>query len=195
MEIPLNKDWLKTLHDTLVLIYQNTDDPISSGIPIVPDYNESLISICVERYKTKVYGKTLYPHTLQRAAVLMHSIISFHPFVDGNKRTALLSTDFYLHWNGYNFIIPSDADDFTIDVAKDKRGLNDILRWLEGNSKMTPYTVLRHWVCETNLGTNEVPLSKRITSLPSTFFIPLHAINFFRTKIIEKQFLKELEET
>ena len=59
----------------------------------------------------------------------MYSIINFHPFVDGNKRAALLSAKFYLLWNGYNFNIPMDADDFTIEVAKGKKDLNDILFW------------------------------------------------------------------
>ena len=173
MEIPIDKDWLKTLHEILVRIYQVTDNPIASAFPLVHDYDESLISVCVERHKTRVFGKTFYPHTLQRAAGLMHSIINFHPFVDGNKRTALLSTDFYLHWNGYDFIIPNDADEFTISVAKGEQDLNDILRWLERNSKMTPFSVVRHWSCE----------GKILERLPRGFFIPRHALIFFRKKI------------
>jgi hypothetical protein len=79
MEIPIDEDWLKTLYEILVRIYQDTDRPVTSGFPLVLDFDESMISVCVERPKTKVFGITLYPHTLQRAAVLMHSIINFHP--------------------------------------------------------------------------------------------------------------------
>jgi death-on-curing protein len=151
MEIPIDEDWLKALYDILVKIYSDTDRPIVSGFPIVTDYDEGLLSVCVERGKTTILWKSVYPHSLQRAAVLMHSIINFHPFVDGNKRAALLATNFYLHWNGYKLVIPSNADDFTIDVAKGKFGLNDVLIWLRRNTVRTPFTVLRHWFCETEI--------------------------------------------
>ena len=191
MEIPIDEDWLTTLHEILVGIYQDTEDPIFSGFPLFHDHNESLISVCIERHQTKVFGKTFYPHILQKAAVLMHSIINLHPFVDGNKRTALLSTDFYLHWNGYDLTIPNDADDFTIAVAKGERNLNDILRWLERNSKRTPFTVLRHGLCEiTMAGMDELPVSKKLVALPRWLLFPVHTLLFFRTKIIEAQHRK-----
>ncbi len=189
MEIPIDKDWLKTLHQILIRIYQGTDDPISSAIPLVQDYDESLIDVCVKRHNVKVYGKTIYPHILQKASVLMHSIISFHPFVDGNKRTALLSTDFYLHWNGYDFAIPNDADIFTISVAKGEQSINDILLWLERNSKRTPLTVINHWLCESFSQTIELTIPKQI---PRTFF-SRHALIFFRNKIIDAQYRKAQE--
>ena len=191
MEILINKEWLKALHDVLVHIYQGTADPISSGLPLVHDYDESLISVCVERHNTEVYNKTLYPHILQKAAVLMHSIISFHPFVDGNKRTALLAIDFYLCWNGYDFIIPNDADEFTISVAKGEKNLNNILRWLEHNSKRTAYTLVRHWLCEHGL--DVFSLSTLIDGTPRTVYVPYHALIFFREKIIAAQQRKSKE--
>jgi len=196
MEIQINKEWLTTLHKILIDIYQETEDPISSALPLVHDYDESLISVCVERHQMKVFGKIIYPHILQRASVLMHSIIRFHPFVDGNKRTALLSTDFYLHWNGYNLTIPNDADDFTIAVAKCERNLNDILRWLERNSTRTPFTIFRHWLCEiTMAGMDEVPVSIKLVALPRWLLFPVHALIFFRKKIIAAQQRKAEEKS
>jgi death-on-curing protein len=191
MEVNIDKDWLKALHEILVLIYETTEDPIASAIPLVQDYDESLISICVERHNTKVFGKIIYSHTLQKAAVLMHSIISFHPFVDGNKRTALLTTDFYLSWNGYDLIIPNDADLFTISIAKGEKSLNDILEWLKANSKRTPYTVLSHWLCVISSRSNKKrPIVLGKIKLPDTMIMPVHALLFFRNKIIESQHKK-----
>jgi len=191
MEVNIDKDWLKALHEILVLIYETTDDPIGSAIPLVQDYDESLLSICVERHNTKVFGKILYSHTLQKAAVLMHSIISFHPFVDGNKRTALLTTDFYLSWNGYDFIIPNDADVFTISVAKGEKSLNDILEWLKNNSKRTLRTVMTHFLCEMRSTSNKKrPISIGSWKFPDAMYIPFHALWFFREKIIEAQHRK-----
>lgn len=192
MDVNIDKDWLKALHKILVLIYEDTDDPIGNAIPLVPDYDESLISICVERHNTQVFGKILYPHTLQKAAVLMHSIICFHPFVDGNKRTALLTTDFYLSWNGYDLIIPNDADLFTISIAKGEKSLNEILEWLKANSKRTPRTVLSHWLCVISSGSSKkrpITLWGKI-KLPNTIIMPVHALLFFRNKIFESQHKK-----
>jgi prophage maintenance system killer protein len=106
MEIPLTGEWLKQLYQVLIAFYKNTSDPVKTGYPVVPDYNEGMLDVCVKRPHTKIFGKIIYPHVLQRAAVNMHSIINFHPFVDGNKRMALLSTYYYLLWNGYTFNIP-----------------------------------------------------------------------------------------
>lgn len=194
MEVPIDVEWLKALYDILTIIYSGTDRPIVSGFPIVTDYDEAMLNVCVERGKITVLGKLLYPHTLQQAAFLMHSIINFHPFVDGNKRAALLATNFYLHWNGYKLIIPKDADDFTIDVAMGRFGLNDILVWLRKNTRRTPFTVLRHSFCE-----NEVTLHGRMSaarafqSLPHILFFPSDALRFFRIKIMEDKIKKAHE--
>jgi death-on-curing protein len=191
MEIPIDEDWLKTLYDILIRIYSDTDRPIVSGFPIVTDYDEGMLSVCVERGKTTILGKSVYPHPLQRAAVLMHSIINFHPFVDGNKRAALLATNFYLHWNGYKLMIPSNADDFTIDVAKGKFGLNDVLIWLRRNTIRTPFTVLRHWFCEIEILEHpQISTAKRLENLPRAFFFPRDALLFFRAKVMEDRIKK-----
>lgn len=188
MEVPIDVDWLKALYRVLIIIYRDTDDPILSGFPIVTDYNEGMLGVCVERGKTTINGVPIYPHPLQRAAVLMHSIINFHPFVDGNKRAALLATNFYLHWNGYKLIIPKDADEFTIDAAKRRFGLNDILIWLRLNTERTPFTMLRHWFCENEIQMPEygkIPPAKRLEALPRVFFFPFDAVRFFRAKAAE----------
>lgn len=188
MEIPLDEEWLKTLYNVLIAIYKDTDDPIRTGFPIVTDFNEPMLNVCVNRPHTKIFGKTIYPHILHRATVNMHSIINFHPFVDGNKRVALLSTYYYLRWNGYTFNIPYDADDFTIKIAKERLELNEILTWLKGNTKRTINNVIRHWACEQmsengTVSASRVFLDRTLLSL----FVPKDGLIFFRNKIIEQR--------
>jgi len=188
MEIPIDVDWLKTLYDILIAIYRDTDRPIVSGFPIVADYDEGLLSVCVQRGETTILGKAIYPHILQKAAVLMHSIINFHPFVDGNKRAALLAVNFYLHWNGYRFVIPRDADDYTIEVAKGKLGLNDILLWLRRNSRRTPITVILHRLCATEMSVYHKRLGmERLTESQRIVLFPIEALRFFGAKITEEK--------
>ena len=47
----------------------------------------------------------------------MYAYINFHPFADGNKRTALMTTAFFCFLNGYELRITDDAPLFTKDVA------------------------------------------------------------------------------
>ena len=42
-----------------------------------------------------------YESLIEEAAALLESLANNHPFVDGNKRTALAVTDTFLHLNGY----------------------------------------------------------------------------------------------
>ena len=55
----------------------------------------------------------MYPGIFMKASVLMHSFAGpFHPFIEGNKRTALLLTDLFLTINGYSFTFPIDVVDY-----------------------------------------------------------------------------------
>jgi death-on-curing protein len=192
MDIPIDEEWLKALYTVLIAIYKDSDNPIRSGFPIVTDYDQSILIGCVNKPKAKIFGKTIYPHTLQRAAVIMYSIINFHPFVDGNKRAALLSAKFYLLWNGYNFTIPVDADDFTIEVAKGKKDLNDILFWLKRNSKRTPFSLIRHWLCSIRLSKDGTVSTSKVFADETlrALFVPIDGLIFFRDKIVEEKIRK-----
>lgn len=49
-------------------------------------------------------GKDLYPDVLTKAAVYLRSFALNHCFHNGNKKTALLATIFFLEMNGYQCI-------------------------------------------------------------------------------------------
>jgi death-on-curing protein len=42
-----------------------------------------------------------YADVIQEAAALCESLLQNHPFVDGNKRAAVVATAVFLRWNGY----------------------------------------------------------------------------------------------
>ncbi len=153
MEIWLNKDWLKFFHETLVNLYRDAEYPITLG------HSEGMLEVCVERPLVSIYDFIPFPHILHKATILMETMICFHPFIDGNKRTALLSVFFFLYWNGYNLHIPEDAADFTIEIAKGKHNFNSILYWLSRNTSRTLSSIFRNkllyiwvWLCEKWVG-------------------------------------------
>ncbi len=56
-----------------------------------------LLESAVLRPQTTIGGLDAYPSVHEKAAALIHSLIRNHPFVDGNKRTAVVATfTFYL---------------------------------------------------------------------------------------------------
>ncbi len=61
---------------------------------------DSLKSI-LERPFSGVSNKEFYKSLNEKAAVIMYSIVKYHPFVNGNKRMAYEITDIFLRRNGY----------------------------------------------------------------------------------------------
>lgn len=76
-------------------------------------------------------SKDLYSSLLSKAAVMCRSIISNHPFVDGNKRTGIHTMLVFLELNG---IIPeysqSELIELGLGVAAGQLSYDDILNWL-----------------------------------------------------------------
>src|SRR5215469_18949638 len=50
----------------------------------------------------------------------MHLRLRSHPYIDGNKRTALLITTVFLSLHGYNFYFPDDVVEFVKSIADPK---------------------------------------------------------------------------
>ena len=86
----------------------------------------------------------LYPSPLDKAAVIFESIISNHPFIDGNKRTAYVIMMLML--KEHNLDIQTDQNvkyDFVIRAAKGEIKFNEIRSWLEKNIVMDHTSLLK----------------------------------------------------
>lgn len=76
--------------------------------------------------------KELYPDLFSKAAALLDSLVRNHPFVDGNKRTAVASAAIFLKINGYSLAVESDEMvRFTLACAQSQLSLGEIKDWLE----------------------------------------------------------------
>ena len=62
-----------------------------------------LLDGAVHRPQATFGGEDLYPTLFDKSGALCHSLIKNHVFVDGNKRTSLLSAMTFLELNGYIF--------------------------------------------------------------------------------------------
>ena len=95
-----------------------------------------LIESAVGRPQASFDGKDLYKTIFSKAAALLQSLLKNHPFVDGNKRTALTSAGIFLKFNQYRLINDHDNEvNFALKVDNEKLTIEQIANWLENHSK------------------------------------------------------------
>ena len=93
------------------------------------------LAAAVERPHSGVGDHELFPTVYLKAAAVAHGIATSHPFVDGNKRTALLAAAATLEING--LILDTDCRsevDALLAVATHEITLEDFAAWLEEHS-------------------------------------------------------------
>lgn len=75
---------------------------------------------------------------LTLAATYAHSLLTNHPFVDGNKRVALVTTGVFLELNGYR-LNASEPDTVLAILAlvKGEMKVGDFADWLRVSSEKT----------------------------------------------------------
>lgn len=90
-----------------------------------------LLQSSLARPNTTLYGADAYPSLDLKAAALMHSIVTSHPLIDGNKRTAWALMITFVLLNGFEVVAETgDAFDFVLGVATDARDLDSIASWI-----------------------------------------------------------------
>ena len=77
----------------------------------------------------------LFPDLKAKVAAQIHAISSYHPFCDGNKRTALVAADVCLRLNGYRLADSDDVESFFWSIARGDRTVEDIEAWLKKQGK------------------------------------------------------------
>jgi death on curing protein len=80
---------VRALHEALL--------QATGGAPGICD--QGLLESAVAQPRASFAGEDLYPSLPAKAAALMHSLVHNHPFVDGNKRTAIAAAELFLQAN------------------------------------------------------------------------------------------------
>jgi len=127
MVIRLSEDFIELLHDVIL----ENDPTASKGY-----MQKSMIAGSLDRVMTHVYGLTPFPTVIDKASALMYSIVTFHPFTDANKRTALLATYFFLLFNGYTLEITDDIVNLLIKIGNGEvKSEKVIAQWLSQKTR------------------------------------------------------------
>lgn len=100
--------------------------------------DEGLLESALDRPKNRL-AHAPRSSIFELAATLCVGLAKNHPFIDGNKRTALLATRAFLFLNRYA-LEPSEQDEVATMVAIADGSLDEsaVAAWLEHNSARTP---------------------------------------------------------
>ena len=94
-----------------------------------------LLESALARPQATFDGADLYPDLWTKAA-LTHSLAQNHPFVDGNKRTALTAMGVFLELNSYRLTASKeDAVDLLHRVVAGRIDLQELAVWLRTHSQ------------------------------------------------------------
>lgn len=126
------------IHDDIV----EADSHSGHGVR-TPGAIESALSYVSEGYFDEV------PETIhEKAAHLMRLLVSEHPFVDGNKRTALDVTATFYFFNGYEFDYDHEIRGILGSFATDERAVyrERVLGYLQSNTESIDLDAeIREW--------------------------------------------------
>ncbi len=117
------------LHEQLIQAYGGTH-----GLR-----DENLLESALEQPKATFGEQYLHGSLMKMAAAYGYHLCNNHPFIDGNKRIALVAMDIFLQRNGFE-ITASEKDTYNliIELASDKISKESLASWLENNtSKLT----------------------------------------------------------
>lgn len=118
------------------------EDNVSKEQHGIKDINafQSAINLPKQTYD----GKELYPTILDKAATMMRSLIKNHPFLNGNKRTAVLATIMFLEINYFEVKVPDSKlfrlamaivhSNPTIEVSRIVKTLNKYAKYVYVNT-------------------------------------------------------------
>ena len=84
-------------------------------------------------------GVDLYTTVARKAAALGHSLISNHPFIDGNKRVGHAAMEVMLLLNGYEIVASVDQqEEVIIAVASGTMSRDEFASWIEQRVTQNP---------------------------------------------------------
>jgi death-on-curing protein len=77
-------------------------------------------------------GVDLYTTVARKAAALGHSLISNHPFIDGNKRVGHAAMEVMLLLNGHEIVASvNEQEEVIIAVASGTMSRDEFASWIE----------------------------------------------------------------
>ncbi|MBW8014508.1 type II toxin-antitoxin system death-on-curing family toxin [Lactobacillus helveticus] len=97
------------------------------------------IDVVIVQPKQTMFGQELYPTLWLKAAFIMQKITKKHIFTNGNKRTSLTATAYFLYKNNYNLVISNEEAVnialFATNNSDSEEVMKKIATWLKEHSR------------------------------------------------------------
>lgn len=120
----LPKKLVLLFHEQLIQTYSG-----SHGIR-----DEKLLDSALGQPEVTFEGKYLHDNLIKMAAAYGYHICNNHPFIDGNKRIALVAMDVFLQRNGYEIkATEKETYSMIMKLASGKLSKDELVQWLENN--------------------------------------------------------------
>ncbi len=121
----LPKQIVILFHEQLIINYGG-----SHGIR-----DHKLLDSSLEQPKATFDGKYLHDTLIKMAAAYGYHLCNNNPFIDGNKRIALVAMDVFLQRNSYE-IVASEKDTYKMMMKLSSGNLTkeELVTWLENNT-------------------------------------------------------------
>ncbi len=120
------------LPQKLVLLFHEQLIQTYSGSHGIRD--EKLLDSALGQPEVTFEGKYLHDNLIKMAAAYGYHICNNHPFIDGNKRIALVAMDVFLQRNGYEIkATEKETYSMIMKLASGKLSKDELVQWLENN--------------------------------------------------------------
>ena len=128
-------------HGEVLTLHESAIDQFGGSYGV---RDEGLLDAALSMPKQAFGGEFAHAVPFGMAAAYAFHICKNHPFIDGNKRTALATTVVFLHMNGWVLDIPDiAAADQILACAEGKLDKNGLIDWVSANSRPRPSLELR----------------------------------------------------
>lgn len=119
-----------TLDEVVVLHFRITEK--TGGSQGVRDWD--LLASALGRPQATFGGEDLYLNIFLKAGALIQSLSGNHPFVDGNKRTALATLEYFLKLNDIKIeATQKEKVEFTLWAENEKPTVEKIADWIKNH--------------------------------------------------------------
>lgn len=98
----------------------------------------ALLESAVFRPQSSFMGEDLHLGLFDKVSALIHSLLMNHPFLDGNKRTSLVSGGAFLHLNNFSLkCTPQEVVEIALKIESKEFRLKELSSWLKDHSVNT----------------------------------------------------------
>lgn len=130
------------------MIYLELDDLLAIASEVLELEVDVLLRVtdlgladsAVSRPQASFAGEDFYTSTEAKAATLLYGVARNHPFIDGNKRVAVLAALLFLNVNGLDLDLtpPEEAYKVIAGVAVGTITLEGLTTWMAGRLAPMP---------------------------------------------------------